>query len=87
MAIKENAQIVRKWLKDQEFHYAEKTFDDGVVTFKMSMSSDSGVYDSYDVTLVCRETDVQSIYHPPTRLNALEAESEAKGLNRAKIGF
>ena len=68
MAIKENAQIVRKWLKDQEFHYAEKTFDDGVVTFKMSMSSDSGVYDSYDVTLVCRETDVQSIYHPPARL-------------------
>lgn len=68
MAIKENAQIVRKWLKDQKFHYTEKTFDDGVVTFKMSMSSDSGIYDGYDVTLVCRDSDVQSLFHPPARL-------------------
>ena len=68
MAIKENAQIVRKWLKDQEFHYTEKTFPDGIVTFKMSMSSDSGIYDGYDVTLVCRDSDVQSLFHPPARL-------------------
>ena len=68
MAIKDNAKIVRKWLKDQEFHYTEKTFDDGVVTFKLSMSSDSGVYDSYDVTLICRDSDVQSLFHPPVRL-------------------
>lgn len=68
MAIKENAQIVRKWLKDQEFHYTEKTFPDGIITFKMSMSSDSGIYDGYDVTLVCRDSDVQSLFHPPARL-------------------
>ena len=68
MAIKENAKMVRRWLKDQEFHYAEKTFDDGVVTFKMSMASDSGVCDGYDVTLVCRDDDVQSLYHLPMRL-------------------
>ena len=39
MAIKENAQIVRKWLKDQEFHYTEKTFPDGIITFKIWRSS------------------------------------------------
>ena len=68
MAIKENAQIVRKWLNDQEFHYTEKTFPDGIITFKLSMSSDSGIYDGYDVTLVCRDSDVQSLFHPPARL-------------------
>ena len=68
MAAKDNAKIVRKWLKDKDFHFTEKTFDDGVVTFKMSMTSDSGVYDGYDVTLICRDADIQSLYHPPTKL-------------------
>jgi len=68
MAIKENAMIVRNWLKEQKFHYAEKTHPDGVITFKMSMSSDSGIYDGYDVTLVCRDSDVQSLFNPPARL-------------------
>ena len=34
----------------------------------MSISSDSGIYDGYDVTLVCRDSDVQSLFHPPARL-------------------
>ena len=68
MTIKKNAQIVRKWLNDQEFHYTEKTFPDGIITFKLSMSSNSGIYDGYDVTLVCRDSDVQSLFHPPARL-------------------
>ena len=68
MSIKENAKLVRRWLKEHEFNFAEKTFDDGVITFKMSMASESGVCEGFDVTIVCRESEVQSLYHLPMRL-------------------
>lgn len=68
MSTKENAQIVRKWLKAQKFRYTEKSHPDGVVSFLMSMASDSALYDGYDATLVCRDCDVQSLFHLPMRL-------------------
>ena len=65
MTAEDNAKFVRDWLNEREWRFSEKSWEDGDITFRTSISSDSEVYKGYDITIICRKNDVQSLFFVP----------------------
>jgi len=64
MTVEKNAEILRKWFKDENWNFEEKRREDGV-SFVTGVSSESKVYGGYDILVDVRDTDFQSRFAPP----------------------
>lgn len=64
---KDNMKIIREWLKKGDWKFEESREDGGNYMVQTGLASDSGVYRGYDIKLVVREDDVQSLFYPPVR--------------------
>lgn len=67
MALKENSEVMRKWLHDHEWRFDERTFAGDRIVFKTSIAAESSIFKGYDVSIICRENDVQSLFYPPIK--------------------
>ena len=81
------AGIVRKWLEEQKWHFREKTHADGVVVFRTSVSSDCEAFNGFDISVICRDKDVQSIFYPPVRATAKRFAAVAEYMTRVNYRF
>lgn len=67
MAVKESSDVVRKWFTDHKWRFDERKLDSGEIVFKTSVAADSNLYKGYDISIICREGDVQSLFYPPVK--------------------
>ncbi len=86
MAMKESAKAVRKWLKDHKWQYSERTLDDAVV-FKTNVAADASLFRVYDITIGCRERDVQSLFYLPVKAPPKRCAAVAEYLMRVNYRF
>lgn len=87
MAIKEScSDAIRKWLVDHEWHFDERKRDDGCIVFKTSVAA-ANIFKGYDVSVLCHEEDVQSLFYPPFKAPPKHYASVAEYLMRVNGRF
>ena len=67
MAIEESSKVIRKWFTDHDWTFDETKVDDGALLFTTGVAAGSPIFDGYDVSIVCRERDVQSTFSVPVK--------------------
>lgn len=67
MAIEESSNVIRKWFTDHDWQFDERKLGDGPILFTMGVAADPPIFDGYDISIVCRERDVQSTFSVPVK--------------------
>lgn len=67
MAIEESSKVIRKWFTDHDWTFDETKLDDGSLLFTTGVAAGSPIFDGYDISIVCRERDVQSTFSVPVK--------------------
>ena len=87
MALKDNAEVIRKWLDVHEWRFDERTFAGERVVFKTSIAAESNIFKGYDISIICRENDVQSLFYPPIKATPKHFAPVAEYLMRLNYRF
>ena len=67
MAIKETSTAIREWFAKNAWHFDEQKLDGGKVVFYTGVAAEPPAFKGYDISIICREKDVQSVFYPPVK--------------------